>query len=82
MAAHSSVLPGEFHGQRSLVGYSPWGRKMLYMTKPLSREKSYALTKGNKKATFYKTVLPHIKTVKIKGILYQKIKYIYRLIRM
>ena len=21
------VLPGEFHGQRSLVGYSPWGRK-------------------------------------------------------
>ena len=22
-------LPGEFHGQRSLVGYSPWGRKEL-----------------------------------------------------
>ena len=21
------VLPGEFHGQRSLVGYSPWGHK-------------------------------------------------------
>ena len=20
-------LPGEFHGQRSLVGYSPWGGK-------------------------------------------------------
>ena len=20
-------LPGEFHGQRSLVGYSPWSRK-------------------------------------------------------
>ena len=20
-------LPGEFHGQRSLVGYGPWGRK-------------------------------------------------------
>ena len=20
-------LPGESHGQRSLVGYSPWGRK-------------------------------------------------------
>ena len=20
-------LPGEFHGQRSLVGYSPWGPK-------------------------------------------------------
>ena len=27
MATHSPVfLPGEFHGQRSLVGYSPWGR--------------------------------------------------------
>ena len=22
-------LPGESHGQRSLVGYSPWGRKKL-----------------------------------------------------
>ena len=20
-------LPGEFHGQRSLLGYSPWGHK-------------------------------------------------------
>ena len=25
-------LPGEFHGQRSLVGYSPWGHKELDMT--------------------------------------------------
>ena len=25
-------LPGKFHGQRSLVGYSPWGRKGLDMT--------------------------------------------------
>ena len=22
-------LPGEFHGQRNLVGYSPWGHKEL-----------------------------------------------------
>ena len=44
-----------------MVGYSPWGHKMLDMTKPLSREKTYALTKGNIKATFYKTVLLHIK---------------------
>ena len=28
MATHSSILlPREFHGQRSLTGYSPWGRK-------------------------------------------------------
>ena len=25
-------LPGEFHGPRSLVGYSPWGHKDLDMT--------------------------------------------------
>ena len=25
-------LPGEFHGQRSLVSYSPWGSKELDMT--------------------------------------------------
>ena len=23
MVTHSSILPGEFHGRRSLVGYSP-----------------------------------------------------------
>ena len=25
-------LPGKSHGQRSLVGYSPWGHKELDMT--------------------------------------------------
>ena len=25
-------LPGKFHGQRSLVGYSPWGHTELDMT--------------------------------------------------
>ena len=29
-------LPGKSHGQRSLVGYSPWGRKELDMTDWLS----------------------------------------------
>ena len=29
MATRSSFLHGESHGQRSLVGYSPWGRKDL-----------------------------------------------------
>ena len=27
MAVHSSILAGECHGQRSLAGYSPRGRK-------------------------------------------------------
>ena len=30
------ILPGEFHGQRSLVGYSPWGCKELDMTERLT----------------------------------------------
>ena len=25
-------LPGKFHGQRSMVGYSPWGHQESYMT--------------------------------------------------
>ena len=29
-------LPGESHGQRSLVGYSPWGRKDWDMTEQLT----------------------------------------------
>ena len=30
MATHSDSQPGEFHGQRSLEGYSPGGCKELY----------------------------------------------------
>ena len=29
-------LPGEFHGQRSLAGYSPWGCKELDMNERLT----------------------------------------------
>ena len=31
----SVLLPGESHGGRSLVGYSPWGRKELDTTERL-----------------------------------------------
>ena len=31
------LLPGEFHGQRSLVGFTPWGSKELDMTGQLTR---------------------------------------------
>ena len=27
MATHPLLLPGKSHGQRSLVGYSPWDHK-------------------------------------------------------
>ena len=32
-------LTGEFHKQRSLVGYSPWGLKELDVTEPLNTER-------------------------------------------
>ena len=32
MATHSSILPKKSHGQKSLAGYSPWGRKESNMT--------------------------------------------------
>ena len=33
-------LPGKFHGQRRLVGYSPWGHRELDMTEWLSANKN------------------------------------------
>ena len=30
------LLPGEFHGQRRLAGYSPWGLKGLDLTEQLT----------------------------------------------
>ena len=35
-ATHSSILPGEFHGQRSLGSYSPWGHKESDKTEQIS----------------------------------------------
>ena len=36
MATHPVFLPGELHGQRSLVGYSPRGHKESHMTERLT----------------------------------------------
>ena len=36
MATHSSILAGEFHGQRRLMSYSPWGRKESDTTERLT----------------------------------------------
>ena len=38
-------LPGESHGQRSLVGYSPWGHRELDMAEQLSRQTGVLLTR-------------------------------------
>ena len=36
MTATIVFLPGKSHGQRSLVGYSPWGPKESDMTEQLT----------------------------------------------
>ena len=36
MATYSVFLPGEFHTQRSLAGYSPWGCKEFNTTEQLN----------------------------------------------
>ena len=33
-------LPGEFHGQRSLAGYRPWGCEEMDSTKPLTHNRN------------------------------------------
>ena len=37
MATHSRFVPGKCHGQRSLVGNSPWGCREFDTTERLSR---------------------------------------------
>ena len=36
MATYSVFLPGKSHGERSLVGFSPWDHKQLDMTEQLN----------------------------------------------
>jgi len=38
MATTSVFLPGEFHGWKSLAGYSPWGCKELDTTEQLTEK--------------------------------------------
>ena len=40
MATTPVFLPGDFHGQRSLVGYSPWDQKGLDTFEQLSHSLS------------------------------------------
>ena len=50
MATHSSILVGEFHGQRCLAGYSLWGCKQSDTTVQHSLLLSFSLSNVNQKA--------------------------------
>ena len=41
MATHSNILAWKCHGQKILVGYSPWGHKELDMTERLNRRRQW-----------------------------------------
>ena len=45
IVAHSSILAWESHGQRNLVGYSPWGCRELNMAEQLSSSSAYLETR-------------------------------------
>ena len=47
-------LPGKPHGQRSLVGYSPWGYKEPDMTEQLSTQELTSSSGHTKITTIYK----------------------------
>ena len=44
-------LPREFHGQRSLAGYSPWGRKEMDMTEQISTQRVTSTKEKNQVET-------------------------------
>ena len=45
MATKFVFLPGEFHGQRILTGYSPWGCKESVVTERVTLSFSLAIIK-------------------------------------
>ena len=57
-------LLGESHGQRSLAGYSPWGRKELYVTEQLTHTHTHLgchnfSSKGQASFNFMAAVIIH-----------------------
>ena len=62
-ATNSKLLPGEFHGQRSLAGCSPWGCKELDMTERPTRV-TYPYVFDPSKLIFYK-ILDNLKLLTV-----------------
>ena len=56
MATHSSILAWESQGQRSLVGYSPWGHKELDKTERLTHACTHHTSLGK---ALFEPQFPH-----------------------
>ena len=52
-------LPGETHGQRSLVGYSPWGRKRVKTPLSTARQQEITLVGPDKPIQEKELLFPH-----------------------
>ena len=65
----SVFLPGKFHGQRRLVGYSPWGHQAFDMSEQLSTHVHYLSNKYNLKSKYFL-----VRTSCIILILYEAVK--------
>ena len=57
------VLPGESHGQRSLEGYSPWGRKELNTTDQLTFSLSLFIFFTNKMTESFQSIEMRVRLV-------------------
>ena len=55
-------MPGEFHGQKSLVGYSPWGRKESDTTEELNIHTQFE----ENKVEHYSREFPYVIQIEIK----------------
>ena len=51
-ATRSVFLPGESHGQRSLLGYSPWGHRELDTTESIAQQHALSFASSFSPFTF------------------------------
>ena len=71
----SVFLPGEFHGQRSLVGYGSWGHKELDMTEQLTHTWLIRVDVWQKPTHHYKAIILQLKVNKFKKITHKNVLY-------
>ena len=57
MATHSTPLPGDSHGQRSLMGYNPWCHKELDTAERLKNNTAYIIAQQSQKVCQHNSLM-------------------------